>query len=233
VIFVRSKRRRISAPGSLKRMADIFEFWSRIKRGERIHPADKEVFHRIDAGRHGFQLDCLPGCFAGQLKTAPIVLLYLSPGHSEATTNDAKTKTGKNHHFRTYWGDEPLRDAGPGRKWVESRTKNFGSYESIKHKLAFLNIGAYHSKDVKDYASLLALPSSRVSLAWAQETLFPQAEAGERIVICMRSAAYWGLETGRKYKGTLFAPSVNRGGHLVNGLEKNKIIELVRRRLAQ
>ena len=27
---------------------------------------------------------------------------------------------------------------------------------------ATLNIGAYHSKDVKDYASLLALPSSRI-----------------------------------------------------------------------
>jgi hypothetical protein len=212
-------------------MGDIFEFWSRIKRGERIHPADKEVFRRIDAERHGFQLDCLPGCFAGPLKTAPIVLLYLSPGHSEATTNDAKTKTGKDHHFRTYRGDEPLRDAGPGRKWVESRTKNFGSYESIKRNLAFLNIGAYHSKDVKDYASLLALPSSRVSLAWAQETLFPQAEAGERIVVCMRSAAYWGLETGRKYRGTLFAPSVNRGGHLLNGPDKTKIIDLVKHRI--
>jgi hypothetical protein len=29
-------------------MTDIFEFWSRIKRGERIHPADKEVFDRMN-----------------------------------------------------------------------------------------------------------------------------------------------------------------------------------------
>jgi hypothetical protein len=213
-------------------MADIFEFWSRIKRGERIHPADREVFGRIDAQRHGFQLDCLPGCFAGPLKTASIVLLYLSPGHDEKTTDDAKTKEGKDHHFRTYKGDEPLRDNGPGRKWVESRTKIFGSYETIKRNFALLNIGAYHSKDVKDYASLLALPSSRVSLAWAQEKIFPEAEAGKRVVICMRSAAYWGLETGRKYKGTLFAPPVNRGGHLLNGPDKAKIVRTIQSRLA-
>jgi hypothetical protein len=210
-------------------MIDIFDFWSQIKRGERIHPSDKEVFGRIDAERHGFQLDCLPGCFAGPLKTARIVLLYLSPGHDQSTTIDARTKEGKDHHFRTYQGNEPLRDNGPGRRWVESRTKNFGGYEAIKRNLAVLNIGAYHSKDVKDYASLLALPSSRVSLAWAQDQLFPDAEAGKRIVICLRSAAYWGLETGKRYKGTLFAPPVNRGGHMINGPEKEKIIELVRR----
>jgi hypothetical protein len=71
----------------------------------------------------------------------------------------------------------------------------------------------------------VALPSSRVSLAWAQEKLFPEAEAGKRIVICMRSATYWGLETGRKYKGTLFAPPANRGGHLLNGPTKKKLFE--------
>jgi hypothetical protein len=37
---------------------------------------------------------------------------------------------------------------------------------------------------VRSYASLLALPSSRVSMEWAQSVLFPQAEAGRRIVIC-------------------------------------------------
>jgi hypothetical protein len=212
-------------------MENIFDFWSQIKRGERIHPADKAVFKRIDAERHGFQLDCLPGCFAGPLKTARVVLLYLSPGHDQSTTLDAQTTEGKDHHFRTYRGVEPLRDKGPGRKWVESRTKRFGAYADLKHNLAVLNIGAYHSKDVKDYASLLALPSSRVSLAWAQDHLFPEAEAGKRIVICLRSAAYWGLETGKKYKGTLFAPLVSRSGHMFNGPEKQRIIRLVRKAL--
>ena len=78
--------------------------------------------------------------------------------------------------------------------WAEgsSGTQDVRYYEEIKRHFATLNIGAYHSKDVKSYASLLALPSSRVSLSWAQNHLFPEADAGRRIVICMRAAAFWG-----------------------------------------
>src|SRR5258705_8680792 len=145
--------------------------------------------------RHGFKLNCLPGCFAGPLKTASVVLLYLSPGYSEADEADAKSNKGKDYRFRSWKGHEPFRNTGPGESWLSSRTRNFCDYETVRNKFAILNIGAYHSKNLKDYGSLLALPSSRVSLAWAQETLFPEAEAGKRIVICMRSAAYCILGT--------------------------------------
>jgi hypothetical protein len=212
-------------------MTDIFEFWSRMKRGERIHPADKEVFDRINPEKHGFELDCLPACFAGRLKTAKVVLLYLSPGYGQADANDAKTEEGKDYYFRRWQGDEPFRATGPGVSWVESKTKIFGDYEMARNHFALLNIGAYHSPTLKDYGSLLALPSSRVSLSWAQETLFPEAEAGKRIVICLRSAAYWGLDVGREDKGTLFAPAFNRSGHLLKGAQRDKIIELVKKRI--
>jgi hypothetical protein len=213
-------------------MIDIFEFWSRIKRGEQIHPDDKIVFDRMSPERHGFKLDCLPGCFGGPLKTASVVLLYLSPGYSPADADDAKSEESKDYYFQRYRGDKPFRDAGPGVSWIKSRTKIFtNDYETVRNKFAVLNIGAYHSKNLKDYGSLLALPSSRVSLAWAQETLFPEAEAGNRIVICLRSAAYWGLDVGREYKGTLFAPPVNRGGYLLNSAQREKIIELVKKQI--
>lgn len=214
-------------------MTDIFEFWSNIQRGAFVHPADVEAFKRMDAKRHGFQLDCLPGSFAGKLRTAPIVLLYLSPGYSPSDVHDAKTNDGKDYRFRSWGGNEPFRDSGPGRIWLERRTKLFGDFETIKQHFAILNIGAYHSKDVKSYSSLLALPSSRVSLTWAQDRLFADAEAGKRVVICMRAAAYWGLDTGRKYPGTLFVPNVNRGGFLINGPEKSAIVKSVRQRLAR
>lgn len=214
-------------------MADIFEFWSQIKRGARVHPADIEAFKRMDAARHGFQIECLPGCFAGRLRTAPIVLLYLSPGFSPLDISDAQSKKGQDYRFRSWQGDEPFRDHGPGARWLASRTKLFCDYETVRQNFAVLNIGAYHSKDVKSYASLLALPSSRVSISWAQDVLFPQAEAGKRVVICMRAAAYWGLDTGRRYKGTLFAPPVNRSGHLLSGPERNAITKIVRQRLTR
>jgi hypothetical protein len=76
-------------------MTDIFEFWSRIKRGEQVHPADKEVFDRMDPERHGFELDCLPACFAGRLKTASVILLYLSPGYDQTAADDAKTEEAR------------------------------------------------------------------------------------------------------------------------------------------
>lgn len=212
-------------------MTDIFEFWGRMKRGERIHPADKKAFERMEAERHGFQLDCLPGCFGGKLRTAPIVLLYLSPGFSQLDIADARSREGQDHRFKSWQGDEPFRTNGPGFKWLTSRTKLFCDPETVRHNFAVLNIGAYHSKDVRSYSSLLALPSSRVSISWAQEVLFPEAEAGKRIVICMRSAAYWGLDTGRKYKGTLFAPLVNRSGHLLKSPQRERLIKLVRARL--
>jgi len=212
-------------------VVDIFEFWSRVQRGTLVHPADRKVFDRLDPAKHGFQLNCLPGCFAGRLRSAPIVLLFLSPGYSETDVTDAESDDGKNYRFRSWQGDAPFREVGPGKKWLESRTRIFADFSTVRQSFATLNIGAYHSRDVRSFASLLALPSSRVSLSWAQETLFPQAEAGERIVICMRSAAYWGLEVGRLYRGTLFAPHVNRGGHLIKNDENKRLVEIVKSRL--
>ena len=114
---------------------------------------------------------------------------------------------------------------------MSSRAKPFGDWEAVRDKIAILNVGAYHSKDVKSKSALMALPSSRVSLDWAQEVLFPEAEAGKRIVICMRSAAMWGLATGTTYNGTLFAPVVNRAGHLLRNEANDRLVELVRHRL--
>jgi hypothetical protein len=35
--------------GARRIMVDIFEFWSKIGRGEKIHPADRSAFARMDA----------------------------------------------------------------------------------------------------------------------------------------------------------------------------------------
>jgi hypothetical protein len=82
---------------------------------------------------------------------------------------------------------------------------------------------------MESYASMLALPSSRVVLDWSQTRWFPEAEKGNRVVICMRSHAYWGLEAGKKYRGTLFSPETNMGGFLRKN--HSEIITIVRERL--
>jgi hypothetical protein len=210
-------------------MIDIFDFWSQIRRGENIHPADKAVFSRMEPESHGFKLECLPGCFGGRLRTAPVVLLYLSPTFKEQDAAEAQTDEMKDYYVKRWQGDEPMRSVdGVATDWVGGRIRSFGPWEEVRNQLAILNIGAYHSKEVKSYGSLLALPSSRVSLEWAQSVLFPDAEAGKRVVVCMRSASCWGLEPGRKYGTGLYAPLVTRGGHFFKNEENNRLTELIK-----
>src|SRR5690348_6562988 len=88
----------------------IFNFW-RIPCGTKVHPADVEVFKRLDPKRHGLQLQCLPASFAGPLRKAPLVLLFLSPGFKEKERDeaDAKTRAGREFYHRQWQGNEPLR----------------------------------------------------------------------------------------------------------------------------
>jgi hypothetical protein len=209
---------------------DIFEFWSIVGPGDKQHPQDRDVLFRM-SGKHKFELDCLPYPFMGPLKTAPAVLLYLSPGYDKSDPERAETESGRNWVMECRTGVQSL----PGQmnyeaawKWWRTRTALFGSWENLQSKVAVLEIGAYHSKSFFDYPLLSALPSSRVSVDWAQNVLFPKAVAGEGIVVCLRSAAYWGLREGEKYGNALFAPHVTRGGHMLKGPMRNEIVETMK-----
>jgi hypothetical protein len=214
-------------------MTDIFRFWAKVRPTDYVHPADRDVLSRVS---HHFDLKCLPGCFAGPLRTAPIVLLYLSPGLSKKDRKEAKSKPIQDHWMRCRRGHEsfpknPSFTESPGYavwyKWVTSRTRCFGDWDHLHSKIAVLDIGAYHSKTFADYQLLAALPSSRVSIAWAQEVLFPQAIARDRVVICLRAAPSWGLKVGKNW-GFLFAPPVTRGGHIQHGKMREQIIKAVK-----
>lgn len=192
-----------------------------------MHPADRDVLARV---QHGFDLKCLPGSFAGKLRTAPVVFLYLSPGWAPLDRIDARTRSSQEFYIRKYAGNEPFHtdDDRPGNRWFATRTRCFGSWAAVRPHVAVLNIGAYHSKTFEDAPLLAALPSSRVSLSWAQEVLFPQAMAGERVVVCMRAARFWGLEMGNRYGESLFAPPVTRGGHMLHSPMRSRVIRAVR-----
>ncbi len=103
----------------------------------------------------------------------------------------------------------------------------------MRTKFAILNIGAYHSEKFVDRPLLAALPSSRVSIDWAQHVLFPEAIAGRRVVVCLRSAKFWGLKEGKRYGKALFAPPVTRRGHMIHGRERNAIIREVKAALVR
>lgn len=215
---------------------DLFEFWSQVQPADKQHPQDREVLSRI---KGSFDLTCLPSCFMGPLKTAPVVLLYLSPGLSECDRNDAIKPKGRDRVMGCRVGDKML--PGPDDHetawvWWKQRTKNFGEWRDLRLKVAFLNICAYHSTAFKEYWPLTALPSSRVTLDWAQTVLFPDAISGKRVVVCLRAAKFWGLDEGdrgKRYGKALFAPCVTRGGHMKSEPLKVEIIKTVKAALVQ
>jgi hypothetical protein len=221
---------------------DLFRFWSNLSikdlkfgKGKFAHPADHDVLSRV---KHGFDLACWPGCFSGPLIDAPIVLLYLSPGRSRQDRINATLRAEQARYAGAEFGRRPL--PGPDRhyeawKWWTSRTRIFElDWKLLQNSVAVFNIGAYHSKSVPDPSVLAALPSSRMSLDWAQEVLFPQAIAGDRVVICLRAARFWGFhagKTGERYGKGLFAPAVNRGGHMLKNSLREEVVAVVRKKL--
>lgn len=166
-----------------------------------------------------FRLDCLVSPFRGPLKTARVVLLFLSPGFDTRDAEHAKSPVGQACYARMRTGEYNLpsrEDHASAWDWSAKIVRQFDlHYEDVLSKFAFLNIAAYKSRDFNDWAMLAALPSSRVTLDWAQSVLFPQAEAGKRVVVCLRSPRYWGLnesKEGKRFGKSLFAPICTRSG---------------------
>jgi hypothetical protein len=206
----------------------IFDFWRNCPRDATIHPADAEVLKRV---KHSFDLRCPIGHFDGPLRTAPVVMLYLNPGLSPEDYENADFE----RNARQWTGDAiPSADHKAANRWRASRFGLFGhDLDMLGQKLATLNVGCYHSKSFKDHALLAALPSSRVSIQWAQEVLFPDAIAGRRVAIVMRAHSFWGVARGKVYGEALFAPETTRGGHMIRGAMRDKIVSAVRQALSR
>lgn len=213
---------------------DLFGFWRNLPLGTKVHPEDQPVFSRIGQGEgpgHGFQLNCLASPYSGPLKTAPVVFLYLSAGWEQQDSDEADTEVARARQWAQWQGDAPIPASAEHRsgwQWWASRAKAFGNLADHRDKIAFLNISAYHSKDFDDHALLTALPSCRLAVSWAQSVLFPEAEAGKRVVVCLRSAGCWGLKRGTRYGQSLFAPEVTRAGHMIRQGEAGVLAETIR-----
>lgn len=187
-----------------------------------MHPADSFVLNTV---KHPFKLQTLPNCFSGPLKTAPIVMLYLSPGFRPVDVQRAKERVEQERAYETRKGYLELSDVA----WFQQRTKDFGDWDRVKSKVAVLNISPYKSESFANWELLASLQSCRVSIAWAQSVLFPQAIAGDRIVICMRSAKYWGLVPSREYEGSLFVPEVARNGFMKKGRVRDRLTTMIQK----
>ncbi|PXW61630.1 hypothetical protein C7450_103147 [Chelatococcus asaccharovorans] len=217
---------------------DIFEYWRGVPGEARVHPKDLEVLGRLVNATLAdcpFDLGCLPLPWGGPLRTARVVLLFLNPGLSAQDHLDAGDLNAQFRYFQARSGYSPLLgpdEHRPAWEWWEERTRIFGEWRHLRDKIAYLNMCPYHSSQMTDYTYLAALPSSRACLGWAQDILFPQAERGERVVICLRSSRYWGLRSPQRYGLGLFAPAVQRRGAITHasapGVDRNTIVAAVR-----
>src|SRR5215217_1670213 len=88
---------------------DIFDFWAEAAGNDRVHPRDRAIVGRI---KHRFDLECLPAPFRGPLRTAPVVLLYLSPGLSDFDRDEANNPQAHARYveerkgFTSYYGPD-------------------------------------------------------------------------------------------------------------------------------
>lgn len=206
---------------------DIFEFWKEVGPSEKVHPADREILFNAP---NKFDLDCLPTPFYGPLRTAPIVLLYTNPGHSDKDKKAGSDPSEQQFYFRQRQGNEWLRDQRglTEKSWWVSRTKRIcADPEYLRSRVAVLELCPYHSSSFVDAKMARTLPSYQTALGWAHQYLFPMARARERVVICLRAAKRWGLQRNAS-DGFLFAPGVNRSGHMLSQ-DRDVIIQTARK----
>jgi hypothetical protein len=215
---------------------DFMKFWSKAIPNLHVHPDDEAA---LSNNNHEFELNALIGPWMGPIRTAPVVLLTLNGGlmGNGEEARAAQLPAARAFAAHNLTGDAPLPDwhaignpAGLG--WTTGRLTQFGlSYKQAADKVAFINLIPYKSKEgAKDMPMADRLPSARMMRAWARDTLFKQAEAGERIVVCLRSARTWGLPTPpTPPRGKLFVPEFTRGGFMHHGEMREQIGLAVRR----
>jgi hypothetical protein len=216
----------------------LLEHWAKaIPDHLHIHPDDSDA---LRSKSHQFELGAFVGPWMGPIRTAPVVLLYLNPGINSAGTGEevkaAQDSEAREEMIHNLHGCAPLpsfKSNPKGLEWTEGRLGQFGiTYEAASSKVASLNLMPYRSTNGRDDAHMIErLSSSRLMLEWANDTLFPEARAGERIVVCLRSADLWGLETGLRYGKSLYAPKTTRSGFMHHGPMRDEIAKAVRARV--
>ena len=209
----------------------FLRFWAKAIPSLQIHPGDAMA---LKGNRHTLALDTLVGPFMGPVRTAPVILLTLNGGFSGVERDEAKTPAVRELMARNLRGDAPLPTFATnpaGRKWTESRLAQFGlSYAVASLKVAFVNLIPYRSREgAKDLHMIKRLESARLVRAWAHDTLFREAEAGKRVVVCLRSAGAWGLESDTQRGLSLFTPRFTRAGFMLHGPMREKVSFAVQR----
>jgi hypothetical protein len=190
---------------------DIFDFWSKIGPRAQIHPSDDEYFKKPTIFEPDMKKGALPGAFMGPLRSARVVLLATNAGVWNFDMTADRKKKIADWHVETRKGNEPLPciDINPETYgWWTQKAVLFApgrSPQELRSKMAFLSVVAYHSKKFDGGEWSVELPSSRVSVEWANDVLFERARKKECVVVCAQARKHW---IKSEVTGHLFAPNI-------------------------
>ena len=200
----------------------IFDFWSKLPEKACVHPEDEAA---VEKYKDIFELQIPPGHINGQLKTSPVIALFLNPGfENEQEFEDDECR---NLLFEQIKGesDFPLW-FDRWRKWFIPRVKIEGMSESeIAKTVSVFNVCSYASRNAKDLTSsvLKNIPSSQIAIKYLHDVLIPQARRGERFIVVCRAAWAWKIDKSFECENIKFVNNP-RGGHFgpeIRGSIKN------------
>lgn len=199
----------------------IFEFWKELPEKSCIHPKDMDAINRHEGV---FELDVPPGHINGQLKTAPVVALFLNPGFEEEDKNSFENEKFRELLFKQIQGesDFPLW-FGRWKKWFLPRVKIGGmTEEQIANNVSIFNVCSYASKDAKllTPSTIEKLPSSQMAINYLHNVLIPQAQRGERFIVVCRAAWAWNIDRSIECDNIKFVKNP-RGGYFGPDIREN------------
>jgi hypothetical protein len=222
--------------------SELIEFWRRwdMAQAPYVHPDDWPILQAGD-GRHihrrslnfeqfvasdrfgdfedaRFHLSLLPAPFAGDLRSADILVFLLNPGFSfsdyyaefriEGCKARLQRMIGQDFdgiEFPFIWLD-PEYCWHPGFNWWERKLREvirevakrqFGgrylnALRSISRRLACIELVPYHAPTFKAHRLIDRLASTTAARAFAARAV-ESAPSGEKTIIVTRQAAQWGI----------------------------------------
>lgn len=173
-------------------MMGLPEYWMALKKTDLgwAHPEDLMAFR---SSQHSFNLDFPPPAFVGDILNARLIVLAANGGYKKDVTSKEFAAPGSEDRYMERLTDPSHVD------WSEVAPYYRGiNYADLVFSGAavIVNACAYRSPKISNEPEnrklIERLSSVRFTRRWLLETIFPEAEAGQRLIIGKRHGL-WNL----------------------------------------
>lgn len=192
---------------------DLPTYWGRMHRSALgwTHPDDERV---LGSEPHTFNLQYPPPAFVGNVTSAKVIILVANGGYDpRVTPREFEAPSSETLYLQRL--TQPTT-----AKWSEV-APYYGrvNYAAMLFSglAAAVNLCAYRSPKISQEPAnrrvIRNLPSARYNQDWLANTVFPQAEAGERLIVGKR-CGLWDLPTSIKHSRGYIADPAPVSPHL-------------------